>query len=236
MWRITILSLFLLACDASAASRAFECNEQGNSSVKPDSKAAAALSDAVQKNYASISSLQAHFEQDSYLAALDTSEASSGSVWFKKPGLMRWNYETPEKQVFLIREHTVWYYQDLEKQLLIDDLGEMLLSDLPVSFLFGIGNLSRDFEALKVCRSASGRVLTLRPRNATSNELKEFDLLIDRDAALPRGARVIDSSGNVTAIELRNVETDQSIEAAVFEANFPKGIDISDKRPAAGEL
>ena len=230
-----LLSLLLLSRDAMAANRAFECSGEGKPAGKSDAKAATELSEAVQKNYASINALQAHFEQDSYLAALDTSEASSGSVWFKKPGLMRWNYETPENQVFLIREHTVWYYQETEKQLLIDDIGEMLLSDLPVSFLFGIGNLARDFEALKVCKSANGRVLTLRPRNTGSSELKEFELLIDATAALPRGARVTDSSGNVTAIELRNVEADQAIASTIFEASFPRGIDISDKRKAADE-
>ena len=231
MRRFWLLTLLLLARDATAAGRAFDCSEGSAASGKP----AVALSEAVQKNYSSISGMQARFEQESYLAALDTSEASSGTVWFKKPGFMRWNYELPEKQVFLIREHTVWYYQESEKQLLIDEIDQMLLSDLPVSFLFGIGNLARDFEAVSVCKSASGRVLSLRPREPSSNELKGFELLVDSNSALPRGARVTDASGNVTAIELREINTDQPINVKTFEADFPNGIDVSDKRLSKDE-
>ena len=232
MLKYWLFSLLFLASDATAAAeRAFSCN----AGTQSTGKTASALSEAVQNNYAAIAAMQASFEQDSYLAALETNEVSSGSVWFKKPGLMRWNYATPEKQVFLIREHTVWYYQETEKQLLIDKIDQMLLSDLPVSFLFGIGNLTRDFEALSVCKSAAGRVLTLRPRNPSSDELKEFELLVDAVSALPRGARVTDASGNVTAIELSQINTAQISEDKIFEPDFPSGIDISDKREQKDE-
>lgn len=231
MLRFLLVSILLLACDVLAAGRAFECQPGSESGSKP----AQALSEAVQKRYASIMAIQASFEQESFLAALDTSEASSGSVWFRKPGLMRWNYTQPEEQVFLIRDHTVWYYQKAEKQLLIDNIDEMLLSDLPVSFLFGIGNLARDFEALSICRSSSGRVLSLRPRNSSSDQLKHFELLVDAESVLPRGARVTDASGNITAIELRQIDIDPEIPGKTFDAEFPSGTDISDKRLSQGQ-
>lgn len=222
-----ILIVLLISSPSFAAERSFDCEPKGKRSEW--GKEAAALSAAVQQHYSGVSSLHAKFEQDSYLAALETSEASSGSVWFRKPGLMRWDYQAPEKQVFLIREHTVWYYQEAEQQLLIDKIDQMLLSDLPVSFLFGIGNLSKDFEAISVCSTEKARVLTLQPKGAGAKELQQFELLVDLNTPAPRGARVTDASGNVTAIELRDVETN-AFDNDIFKADFPKGIDVSDKR------
>jgi outer membrane lipoprotein carrier protein len=34
----------------------------------------------------------------------------SGRVYFSQPGKMRWDYDSPEKKMFLVDGHNVWYY------------------------------------------------------------------------------------------------------------------------------
>jgi outer membrane lipoprotein carrier protein len=36
--------------------------------------------------------------------------AEAGTVYFRRPGKMRWEYESPEKNVFLVDGKTAWFY------------------------------------------------------------------------------------------------------------------------------
>ena len=186
----------------------------------------------VQQSYQKLNSVSARFDQDSYLAALDTSETSSGTVLFSKPGRMRWDYEDPEPQQFVLRDHTVWLYQPEIKQVVIDELSQVLLTDLPVSFLMGVGNLNDGFSLKGGCKSEAGTVLTLEPRKAdkkSDNSLKTFKLLVSPEN-FPAGAQVLDVVGNTTTIALSAVKENEPIEDSKFTATYPPGTDINDRR------
>jgi outer membrane lipoprotein carrier protein len=212
---------------------AFEC--RGNPLTPA---AGAALLAEVQTTYGRTKTLRARFVQDSYLAALDASERSGGQVWFEKPGKMRWEYESPETQLFVVRDETVWLYQPASNQVLIDRFRDVLISDLPVSFLMGLGSLSTDFTLRKACPTpAGGAVLELAPRaggaQASSDALAGFVLLVDA-GRMPSGAKVVDVGGNITAIRLLEVTPNAAIDSARFNPDFPKGTDINDQRPQPG--
>ena len=220
---------------AGAQSRSFECL------IAKDKLASAQAQDAlaqVQVAYAAVSSLKASFQQESYLASLESSETSSGSVWFSKPGKMKWNYAEPDIQTFLVKDSTLWLYQKEENQVLIDEFRKVLISDLPVSFLMGLGNLKSDFSVVSACQNSEGLVFNLVP--AKSNEggskiksdegLKGFRLLVNPNTNLPKGAMVTDVGGNVTAITLDGLDPNPKVSDSVFSADFPKSADINDRR------
>ena len=192
-----------------------------------------------QAAYTALHSLQAHFVQTSYLAALDHSETSSGTVWFLKQGRMRWEYNHPEPQTFLVRDHTLWLYQPELKQAIVDKFDNLFISDLPVAFLLGIGNIKEDFTLRQACRNSSGLVLELEPKSAssqsTNEQLRRFFLLVQPDTYLPAGARVFDTGGNTTSIILSSTQADPAaIDDSLFAADFPAGTDISDRRLLEG--
>ncbi len=198
------------------------------------------LLDKVQSAYARTSTLQAEFTQESYLSALELSEQSSGQVWFLKPGKMRWNYKVPDEQTFLVDDQTLWFYQKEEAQLQIDNLQKALLTDLPVSFLLGLGDLTRVFRVESACKTSSGLLLELMPREASSEaqpnegarneQLAGFDLLISESSFLPLGARVKDVAGNITSFLFKGSKFDVALKDALFKADCPRGIDIIDNR------
>lgn len=192
-------------------------------------KQAAEILRSTQQQYANILSVKAKFSQDSFMAALEASERSSGNLWFKRPGLMRWQYSSPEPQEFIIRDKTMWFYQEREKQVLVDHFRDVLMSDLPVSFLLGIGDLERSFAVDRACMTPSGTLLFLKPRLQTNENLQSFELLLD-DKFRPTGAKVRDVGGNTTSILLSEISFDANIEDDKFSATFPKGVDINDRR------
>jgi outer membrane lipoprotein carrier protein len=195
------------------------------------------LLDRAQEAYQSVGALHAGFLQESTIAALDETEAASGTVTFKKPGRMRWDYHFPERQLFLVQDQTVWFYQPDLAQVSVYTLEEVLLKDMPVSFLMGIGNLSKDFELRSSCATGAGVLFALNPRrqNDEADGLQSFELLIGNDDSLPRGARVRDVGGNVTTIFLSGLKSEDVVIAAdTFDPTFPPGVDIDDRRTKTG--
>jgi outer membrane lipoprotein carrier protein len=235
--------LCLLLCVASKhvlAEEVVSCKNQ-----KLLSKAEGqALQLKLQATYRSVHSIKAEFLQSSYLAALEVSETSSGNVAFAQPAQMRWDYREPEPQVFLFADSTIWFYQKSQNQVLIDSANQVLLSDLPLAFLMGLGDVARDFSVLAACRRPEGLVLDLEPKkegaqSKTVDEgergLKAFQILVEAERTLPIGARVVDLNGNITTVLLRNMSINEQLASTLFVAEFPKGTDIQDRRKGQEE-
>lgn len=193
----------------------------------------------IQAWYDTHASLEARFTQYSFSAAMDISETSGGAVWFTNSGMMRWKYEEPEPQDFLIRQNTLWFYRPTDSLLVIDQLRKMLVSNLPVAFMMGLGDLSRDFSFVSGCRVQDETRLILRPVSKTESDsegpvtdntsINQFILLTGKDGQ-PLGAQIADISGNLTAIEFDNLSVNQTDTTRIFKPDFPKGIDILDRR------
>jgi outer membrane lipoprotein carrier protein len=231
---LVLLSNFFVISAARAEPREFLC--EPNSDNRLSSSELQEALNKTQERYEGIAALRASFEQDSFLKALEISEQSGGTVVFAKPGKMRWEYSKPEPQTFLIADSTFWLYQPREKQLLIDKMEQMLLSELPVAFLMGIGSLKEQFIADSGCRNFDGIVLKLLPKikgvtNGSKDEqLRMFTLLIGSSTYLPVGAKTLDVGGNETAILLRDLVIEPKLPSDFFEASFPSDIDVQDRR------
>ena len=229
---VCVVALGLWAERASAQGKSFEC-VKGSEVVSAEAQQLLAK---VQTTYASIDTLHGNFKQDSYVAALDEQETSSGEMWFGKPGKMRWVYAKPRPQTVVINGGTLWLYQPENRQVVIDDIGNVLLSSLPVSFMMGLGNLSRDFELKGACKVGEGVVLRLVPQKKGAQEtqgeaLEGFDLLVDADQGLPKGAKISSLGGNVTAIVFSSLSTKGGAQpASRFVLEYPKGVDVMDRR------
>jgi outer membrane lipoprotein carrier protein len=189
----------------------------------------------VQSRYAELKGFSGEFRQYSYMAALDASESSRGIISYRKPGQMKWDYEYPEKQIFLLADGTFWYYQELDRQLIVDCLPDVLASDVPVAFLLGLGNLEDDFGFENGCYSEDGIVLVLKPSVKDSTDvamdnMMSLRLLVNRETYLPIGAEVVDLGGNKTTLLLRDLDTQRIPAVEEFSPEFPSGLDINDRR------
>jgi outer membrane lipoprotein-sorting protein len=232
-------SLFADVVPAFAQVTSFSCEKGRPLSASDASK----LVQAVQSSYSNVTASTGKFTQESYLAALDTSEVSSGEMWFQKPGKMRWSYKEPRAQEVVVADNTMWVYQIDKRQVMVDSIQAALLSDLPIAFLMGLGDLSRDFEVKGGCRTSKGVVLSLIPRpkasgsavadgtNPAESELSGFDLLVDEGAALPKGAMVTALGGNVTAIVFEKLKSEGiTPPSGTFVLEYPNGVDVVDRR------
>ncbi len=70
---------------------------------------AATVVRAVEARYAHATTLQAEF-YERYHAGKGGGQAESGTVYFSKPGRMRWEYESPEQKLFVVDGKNAWFY------------------------------------------------------------------------------------------------------------------------------
>src|SRR3954466_4340806 len=63
----------------------------------------------MEARYRSAKTLQATFLQR-YLENGAVLRSEAGTAYFRRPGKMRWEYERPEKDLFLVDGKTAWFY------------------------------------------------------------------------------------------------------------------------------
>ncbi|OVE80067.1 hypothetical protein BVY02_01405 [bacterium J17] len=187
--------------------------------------------ESVERRYGEIFDLSAEFSQNSYYLGTNQRKSSSGTLSFKKPGKMDWRYLKPKAQRFVGDGKLLWFYEPELEKVTVGDFEKSFKSDLPVSFLLGIGKLSERFVVAKACFTSKGIALKLEPKKSDAS-LQEFFLLVDKNSFNPLGAQMVDVGGNETTITFDKVEVNTQIADSVFEIEIPKGVDFIDRRSA----
>ncbi|MCB0329057.1 MAG: outer membrane lipoprotein carrier protein LolA [Bdellovibrionales bacterium] len=199
-------------------------------------EAAKKMRDSLQSAYRKIKSLKAEFSQSSYLKSLDLSEESNGKLVLGIPGKLFWEYEKPEPQTFLLKDDEFRLFQPLEKQLIIQSTRKYFLSDIPVSFLLGLGDLAEDFEVLSGCKAGKVVTLTLKPKPRESAKggrdpgLKELKLSFSTVSYFPEVAEILDREENRTSLKLSKLRENEALQQSTFTLTVPPGTDIQDLR------
>jgi outer membrane lipoprotein carrier protein len=67
------------------------------------------LASAMEARYRGAKTLQATFLQR-YLENGTVLRSEAGTAYFRRPGKMRWEYQQPEKDLFLVDGKTAWFY------------------------------------------------------------------------------------------------------------------------------
>ncbi|MFP6663534.1 MAG: outer membrane lipoprotein chaperone LolA [Deltaproteobacteria bacterium] len=188
---------------------------------------AAATAARVQARYDETRTMSGRFVQEVALGASGRVLRSEGTMHFRKPGRMRWEYATPEPQTLIANGETLWIYQPEENQVLRAKLAGAFDSQTPVSFLFGVARLERDFRPELLAPAADGSLrLKLVPKNAAENSAHALVLEVDPESWDLRAAIVRDVLGNQTRVELLDVQRNLPLADALFEFKRPPGTDL----------
>ena len=172
----------------------------------------------MQKVYERTSSIKARFTQS--LSGPMGKRQASGSVLLKKPGKMRWDYEKPERKLFVADGTTLWVYEPEDEQALKQPLSS---SQLPaqVSFLFGRGNLLADFEITYLDGQPFGEpgdaVLKLVPKVATA-QYKHLVFVVSTKTSLVKETVLYDQQDGSNHLVFSAVE--QNPKSGVDDTRF----------------
>lgn len=112
----------------------------GESKDSPDS--AKAIAQLLEEHYRHAQTLRAVF-LERYSAGPREARIESGTVYFRRPGRMRWEYEAPEKKLFLADGKTVWFYVPADRTVTKAPIKESSDWRTPLALLTGRANLSK---------------------------------------------------------------------------------------------
>lgn len=179
----------------------------------------------VQRRYDATRDYDADFRQITEYRTLNRRVDGSGRVFFSKPAKMLWRYQEPAGQFVLSDGEHLYFYQPAERQVLKTALGSVFRSDLPLSFLLGIGDLERDFRPELVESTGEEHRLKLSPRKANTG-IQEVLLTVDSANHDIRRVLIEDGGGNRWTFHFDNVRRGAGTDPSLFELKVPQDVDI----------
>jgi outer membrane lipoprotein carrier protein len=186
--------------------------------------------DRMQKRYDQAKDFHSRFSQNYSRAVVGRATLSTGTITFKKPGRMRWDYDNPEPRMFLSNGQVLWLYEPSEKQAFKQDLKT---SQLPaaLAFLMGKGKITDEFDVTFAKDTKHGRPgdfrLALAPKQPQS-AYKSILFVVDPKEFLVRESVLVDSQGNTNHFTFDGLEVNGKIADAVFKWTPPAGVRVVD--------
>ncbi len=177
----------------------------------------------------------ADFFQESTLKAMDITDTASGKVWFKHPGMMRWEYETPENYAIISDGTTLWIYRPEDNQVVIGDAMTYFSNGKGASFLSNF-SLIQDAYAVSLAEPATQNTENQNTANQDGYTLKlvpiqkQLDLAaiflnIDNPSLDITSVRTLNDYEDETRILFKNLRF-EALDAGLFKFNIPPGADI----------
>ena len=187
-----------------------------------------------------IRSIRAAVVQRKRHPLLATEAISEGRLLFKRPGLVRWEVDTPERSIIVIDGHTLLTYRPdrkvAERRDLRDDFGARAAVEFFTSGMsLAVSDLEKRFQ-VDVYRENGTTTLLLTPRSRLVAQAIASVAIHRQDTdAVPRQIVVIGQKGERTDITLSDVAVNPQVPAEAFTLTLGPDVRVSDVGKPAGE-
>ena len=164
-------------------------------------------------------------------------QLESGTLYIRRPGLMRWEYEAPEKKLFLVDGKNAWFYVPSDRTATKATVRQSDDARIPLLLLTGkttLGRVCRRIELADVHVEAAGdTALRCLPAHGGDAEYKEAVFEVDAESHLVR--LLVREAGDIeTEFHFGRWEENLPLDRSLFEFAPPKGTVIVDERSLMG--
>jgi outer membrane lipoprotein carrier protein len=166
--------------------------------------------------------LQARFVQTYRSATVGREVVERGSLALKRPGLMRWEYDAPEKKTFVSDGKSFYFYVPADRQVIVrDQTGSA--SGVAGLLLSGKSLLEQFEPGLETGATGQPR-LRLVPRKSDPDVERIF---LDVDASYRILAiEIQDSQGNRSRFDLTGLRENTGLPDKLFRFDVPRGVEV----------
>ena len=192
-----------------------------------------ALVERVDARYAQIKDFQADFVQETRIQGFDTPLRSSGRVYLKKPGRLRWDYITPSVEHIYVHQDQLAMYVPAHNQVVKGSLTMMASTKAPLHLLQGVGKLAEHFSVESTGDGAKGEgglpLLTLIPKPVSGSppsSLVKIVSEIQPRTYLIQSLALHENNGNVSMFRFSDFKVNKGLDDAVLILNPPDGVVI----------
>lgn len=204
-------------------------------SRRPSAKA---IAKSIERRYHNAKSLRAVF-LETYRAGNGDIRMESGVVYFQRPGRMRWEYQSPQKKLFLTDGHTAWFYIPADHTVSRSSMRKSADWRTPFALLTGRAKLGEICGKLAIVPNPGGpsapppghTVLDCRPKDREG--FLDAHIEVDRLARIVRV--LVKQPGDVsTEVRFGKWRENLPLPKSMFRFKPPKGVSVVDEAAIAG--
>ncbi|ALA56927.1 LolA family protein [Nitrospira moscoviensis] len=187
----------------------------------------------IQARYEKTKDLQADFTQKTRIEGFERPVTSSGKVYIKKPGRLRWDYLDPANEEIYVNHDDVKVYVPEHKQVLVGKLTQMAASKAPLELLQGAAKLEESFEVEPTPGKERGvggiRRITLIPKakeQESTRSLQRIVVEVFPKTYFIRTVTLHEINGNVATFEFSDLKPNVGLGNELFDFKAPPDVEI----------
>jgi outer membrane lipoprotein carrier protein len=151
-----------------------------------------------------------------------TTQTTSGTFAFSRPGKFRWNYDKPFNQLIVGDGEKVWVYDRDLNQVIVRKL-DAALGSTPAALLAGDNALESNFTLVAGGAGDGIEYVEATPKAAESQFSRIRLGFADN---LPRRMELVDAFGQRTELTFSDVRRNPKLAADTFRFAPPRGADV----------
>ena len=166
------------------------------------------IAQKLQSTYEKALNLVADFKQTTAMKFSSRVRQGSGTMIFRKPGRMRWDYRSPDYQVLISDGETISMYFEKSNQMIVSNAREYLQSDVTYSFFAGTGDILKDFDVSEpdlVTDSKDNSFLIKLTPKSSHPHVSSIHAWISHDSFLIKHLQIVDHFETVTDLFFFNI-------------------------------
>ena len=183
------------------------------------------IMDKVEQRY-DVPDFSAYFIQESTLKAMDISDVASGMIFVKRPGMMRWEYDKPDRQTITTDGKKLWVYKPDDNQVMIGKAPSFFGDGKGAGFLSDMKLIREQFKvSFAKEKSDHDYVIKLLPKEQTVGITKIY-LSISKITFKIKKIITLNEYDDETVIELINSKFNLNLDKSLFSFIVPEGTDV----------
>jgi outer membrane lipoprotein carrier protein len=167
-------------------------------------------------------SAKADFTQVVYDRNMRKLQETSGTMYFARPGRIRWAYEKPYEQLIVGDGAKLWVYDKDLNQVTVKAIGQAI-GGSPAALLAGSNDIEKDFRITAGSMENGLDWLEAEPRGAESTFQK---VRMGFGKAGLEAMELVDGFGQRTVVRFERIERNPKLSPQLFEFTPPKGADV----------
>jgi len=181
----------------------------------------------LQKRYENTTDISSRFTQETFSPGVSEAVKAEGTVYFKRPHMMRWEYSLPEPQLIVTSGREVYVYEKEARQVMVYPGDRLLSSDISKAFFFGKGDLKRLFtvEYPVTGRSGDKWMLKLTPKKSSS-QIRTIWIKLDPKTCLIREMWLENQLSGKTHLVFSDIKVNKGLSDALFRFVSPQGVKV----------
>jgi outer membrane lipoprotein carrier protein len=160
---------------------------------------------------------------------LDEDEKSTGKLYLKVPGQIRWEYDPPHAKVLLVKDDKIVVYNPVAQQAQEFKKGQMpgAGADLLIGFGKSNAEIGKHYDVNLLEEDANQAVLELIPKpGSTASVFAAIELTINKKTWTPDRTVFHEMNRDTTLLIFQEVRVNGSLPARIFELDLPPNVDV----------